>query len=200
MSARSLTRIDLIRHGEPRGGRRIRGQSDDPLSDLGWQQMWNAVGNAVRWDVIVASPLSRCRDFAQALAERTGLPFSVEPRFMERAFGEWEGRTHADIEAADPLIWKRYQNDPDAHSPPGAESLSMLSARVIAGWTDLLATHSGKRVLVVCHAGTIRAIIAHVLGAPPANLVRVDVAYAATARVRVTEGQPAQLVLEGTRD
>ena len=43
------TIIDLIRHGEPEGGRAFRGHSiDDPLSEKGWQQMW---------DVLAKSPL-----------------------------------------------------------------------------------------------------------------------------------------------
>ena len=37
----SDTVIDLIRHGEPVGGRRYRGHIDDPLSERGWQQMWS---------------------------------------------------------------------------------------------------------------------------------------------------------------
>ena len=39
------TTIDLIRHGEPVGGRKYRGQTDDPLSEKGWAQMWAAVGD-----------------------------------------------------------------------------------------------------------------------------------------------------------
>ena len=39
MSEKIVTRIDLIRHGEPVGGRRYRGQIDDPLSEKGWKQM-----------------------------------------------------------------------------------------------------------------------------------------------------------------
>ncbi len=39
------TKIDIIRHGEPIGGPRFRGHGvDDPLSEKGWEQMWNAVG------------------------------------------------------------------------------------------------------------------------------------------------------------
>jgi len=35
-----------MRHGEPVGGRAYRGHSiDDPLSEKGWQQMWDAVGD-----------------------------------------------------------------------------------------------------------------------------------------------------------
>lgn len=35
--------IDLLRHGETQGGSRFRGRTDDPLTPLGWRQMWVAV-------------------------------------------------------------------------------------------------------------------------------------------------------------
>ena len=39
-----MTQIDVIRHGEPKGGRRYRGYGiDDPLTETGWQQMWTAM-------------------------------------------------------------------------------------------------------------------------------------------------------------
>ncbi len=62
--------IDLIRHGEPQGGMRYRGQLDDPLSELGWQQMRNATANVQPWEHIVSSTLSRCADFAKELADK----------------------------------------------------------------------------------------------------------------------------------
>ena len=50
------TIIDLIRHGQPVGGRRYRGQIDDPLSERGWEQMWSAVRNPAPWEEIICSP------------------------------------------------------------------------------------------------------------------------------------------------
>ena len=38
-----ITTIDLLRHGEPVGGRMLRGATDHPLSETGWQQMTDAV-------------------------------------------------------------------------------------------------------------------------------------------------------------
>ena len=35
--------IELLRHGEPKGGHRVRGRIDDPLSEQGWTQMQRAV-------------------------------------------------------------------------------------------------------------------------------------------------------------
>ena len=75
------TVIDLLRHGEPVGGRRYRGQQDDPLSEQGWEQMWQSVGERNAWQQIVTSPLLRCHAFAAALGERHNLPVQGEARF-----------------------------------------------------------------------------------------------------------------------
>ncbi|MFO8155736.1 MAG: histidine phosphatase family protein, partial [Thiohalospira sp.] len=93
MSGESHTTVDLLRHGEPEGGRRYRGQSDDPLSATGWQQMQAAVAGATPWQRVISSPLSRCRVFAETLAAERGLPLEVEADFREIGFGEWEGQS-----------------------------------------------------------------------------------------------------------
>jgi alpha-ribazole phosphatase/probable phosphoglycerate mutase len=64
----AVTTVDLLRHGEPAGGPRFRGTTDDPLSELGWQQMRATVGTQLPWEVVVSSPLRRCAAFAEWLA------------------------------------------------------------------------------------------------------------------------------------
>ena len=41
------TTLDLMRHGEPVGGRKYRGQIDDPLSEKGWAQVRAALGHTI---------------------------------------------------------------------------------------------------------------------------------------------------------
>ena len=94
-SPNTITTVDLIRHGEPVGGHKYRGQSDDPLSEKGWTQMRSAVGEHRPWDVIASSTLSRCAAFASELAQRHAIPLEFDARLMEIGFGEWEGRTAA---------------------------------------------------------------------------------------------------------
>ena len=79
----STTLIDLIRHGEPEGGPMFRGQTDHPLSELGWHQMRQATATDDHWDVIVTSPLTRCLGFATTLSEQLGLPVHTEERLRE---------------------------------------------------------------------------------------------------------------------
>ena len=59
------TWVDLLRHGEPVGGSRYRGQVDDALSEKGWQQMWQAVAGRGDWQQIITSPLQRCQAFIE---------------------------------------------------------------------------------------------------------------------------------------
>ncbi|GAB4292685.1 MAG: alpha-ribazole phosphatase family protein [Thiohalomonadaceae bacterium] len=185
MSGHITTIVDLIRHGEPVGGRKYRGQVDDPLSDKGWRQMREAVGAHCPWQAIVSSPLVRCAAFAEELAARHGLPLQLDARLMEIGFGAWEGKTAAELMADDPERLARFWRDPLNHTPPGAETLPAFRERVIAGWQDLLVQHAGRHVLVVGHAGMMRMIIREVLDMPLDRLFRLQVGNAAITRIRI---------------
>lgn len=187
----ATTTIDLIRHGEPVGGRKYRGQTDDPLSEKGYQQMWEAVGDYHDWQQIVTSPLSRCQAFAQLLHEKWQIPLKQEARLKEVEFGVWEGQTPQQLKENNPEILLNFKLDPIGNRPEGAETLEAFYARVAQAWDNLLQEFYGQHVLVVCHAGVIRMVLAHVLGIPLANIYRIQVASAAVSRVAI-EGQGAR--------
>ena len=191
-----MTTLDLIRHGEPVGGRKYRGQIDDPLSEKGWAQMRAAVGNNAPWSHLVSSPLSRCRAFAEALAAQHGLPLAVEEPFKEVGFGVWEGKTAAEIESNTPGTLARFKADPIHAQPQGAEALDIFLGRVAAGLESILLTHPGEHILIVCHAGVIRMALSHALAIPPANAYRIEVASAGITRLRF-DGERASLVFHG---
>jgi alpha-ribazole phosphatase/probable phosphoglycerate mutase len=194
----SSTRIDILRHGMPEGGRRYRGHGvDDPLSELGWRQMWAAVGDAKPWDVIVSSPMARCRPFAEALAARSGLAVTVDERLKEVGFGDWEGRTADEVRAADPHAIRRFYEDPVGARPGGAEPLDRFNARVREALQEILAIHDGRRVLVVAHAGVMRAVVSWMLDVPLARMYRMDIANAALLRIRTKSERPPQIVFSG---
>lgn len=191
------TTLDLMRHGEPVGGRKYRGQIDDPLSEKGWAQMRDTVGDAAPWTRIVSSPLTRCRAFAETLAERHGLPLSLDERLMEVGFGVWEGKSAAEIEADAPGTLARFKADPVNARPAGAEPLAGFHARVAAGLEDLLGQHHGQHVLLVGHAGVIRMAFAWALHIPLEHAYRIEVASASLTRLRFDDGR-ASLVFHGS--
>lgn len=190
--------VDLLRHGEPEGGRRYRGRLDDPLSDRGWRQLHEAVAASGPWDAVISSPLRRCVEFAQVYGEREGLPVYREPDFQEIDFGEWEGWSPAALFEAQGERLTAFWRDPRQHPPPGGETLDALEARLARGWQRWVAEPPGARVLVVCHGGVIRVLLAKALGLDPAHLLsRVQVPYACLTRLRVDwiDGEPSASLL-----
>ena len=184
------TQIDLLRHGEPVGGRRYRGQIDDPLSEKGWQQMRAAVQDRQDWDVIYSSPLRRCAEFAKELSGRLALPAHTDERLKEIGFGCWEGRTPDEIRQDDPFRLDNFWRAPEQNRPEGAETLAAFQARVGAAWADICSKESGRRVLIVGHAGITRMILSLVLGSPAEHMFRIQVENAGLSRICI-QGQGA---------
>ncbi|MEK6749211.1 MAG: histidine phosphatase family protein, partial [Pseudomonadota bacterium] len=142
------------------------------------------------WQLIVSSSLLRCREFAEEMAQRHGLPLVIEHRLIEIGFGAWEGRTAAEILLSEPDAIARFWRDPLLHTPPGAERLDDFSRRVTAAWQSVLARFSGQHILLVGHAGVIRMILRQVLDFPLARVFSIEVPYAGITRVQ-TDGKDA---------
>ena len=177
--------IDIMRHGEPRGGTRYRGHQDDPLSETGWTQMRAAVEGESPWDRIVTSPLLRCREFAESLGHELGVTTSVTQSFKEMSFGDWEGLLPEEVEARYPEILHRYWGDPLRNTPPNAEPLADFQLRIEAAWQALVANNKGSHLLLVAHGGVIRVILCQVLGIPLERLMRIETPFANRSRIRV---------------
>lgn len=199
MTEQLATVVDLIRHGETEGGQRYRGRLDDPLSEKGWAQMREAVGDCCPWQAVLSSPLRRCRAFAEELRVRHSLPIELDERLQEISFGDWEGRTAEEIEQYQPGALMRYYADPIAHAPSGSESLEDFRCRIAAFWHSLYRHYAGKKILVVAHAGVIRMILALVLDIPMGSLFRIKVNNAGITRIQCYAGDPpvCQLIFHG---
>ena len=177
------TTVDIIRHGEPVGGRMYRGHRDDPLSELGWQQMQTAVNGFSGWQAIQSSPLIRCAAFAEQLGQQLALPVHLDDRFKEIHWGIWEGKTSRAICADQPDKLFRFRADPVRLRPKGAEDIRDFKQRIHDGWLELVKQHHGKHVLLVAHAGVIRALISIVLDSPVQNMFNIKVANASVTRI-----------------
>lgn len=199
MSVDTPTIIDLLRHGEPAGGRKYRGWTDDPLTDLGWAQMRKAARPPYPWDALITSPLLRCREFAEDLSRRAKLPLVVDDRLKEVGFGEWEGQTAEAIEAVQPGALKRFYQSPAKARPPNAEPLADFQARVSIALSDILRTYAEQHVLVITHAGVIRAAIGHTLHAPLHATYRTIVDYAGLTRLKHTDERPLSLAFHNQK-
>jgi len=179
------TTIDLLRHGDVEGGRKYRGQLDDPLSELGWQQLRRATQNKQEWQHIITSPLKRCADFSAELASKYRLPLKIESEFKEISFGLWEGKTADELLSLAPDEIKQYWNDPVNETPPQGESLSNFETRVKKSWQKMLKDFQGKHILLISHAGVMRIILCHILKMPVSELFKLDIGLAKASRIQI---------------
>ena len=176
----------LLRHGQtpPSVEKRFAGQTDIGLTALGEAQAAAAAARLAGSgaDVIVTSPLRRARDTASSVALATGVPVVAEDSFAEADFGVWDGLTFAEARERWPDEMAAWLADPEV-PPPGGESFSAVSRRVVAGLDRVLASYPGQTVVVVSHVTPIKILLAHALLAPLAALYRMHLDVACLSQV-----------------
>ncbi|TXS54930.1 bifunctional RNase H/acid phosphatase [Streptomyces sp. t39] len=180
----------LLRHGEtaltPEKRFSGSGGSDPVLSPAGRRQA-DAVAAALaaRGTVqsIVTSPLRRCRETAQTVAERLGLPVTVDEGLRETDFGAWEGLTFAEVRERHPDDLDAWLASPKAAPTGGGESFATVARRVAATRERLLAAHRGRTTLLVTHVTPIKTLVRLALGAPPEALFRMELSAASLSAV-----------------
>lgn len=177
--------LDLLRHGETELGGGLRGSLDDALTAVGWEQMREAVKGRGPWDRIVSSPLQRCALFARELSQQLALPVSFDKDLQELHFGEWEGCSPAALMETDAEALGLFWTDPYGFTPPQGEPVPEFSARVLSAVSRLQQQFSGERVLVVCHGGVIKLLLARARGLPREQLLQVPVVNGALFGLRV---------------
>ena len=153
------TRIIAIRHGETAWNvdTRIQGHLDIGLSANGrWQA--KRLAQALRDEqvsAIYASDLTRALETAQHVGQLLGLPVTKDAALRERNFGDFEGKTFAEIEMLLPeqaMHWRK--RDPE-FCPAGGESLIALRTRVLQAAGRLAAQHPGQQIALVSHGGVL---------------------------------------------
>jgi probable phosphoglycerate mutase len=172
----TTTVVHLLRHGrtEHTPERRYSGRNDLPLSRTGRAEAEAAAARAAELgiDVVVASPLRRARETAEAVAAALGLSVDIDDDLAELDFGDLEGLTLDEALTKHPLATRRFMSDV-AVAAPGGESVAQVSARVARARQRLLQRHAGRTVLVVSHVTPIKLLLAAALEVDDAIVHRV---------------------------
>ena len=155
----NATRIIAIRHGETAWNvdTRIQGQLDIPLNTVGrWQA--SRVAQALAQEsiqAIYASDLLRAWETAGAIAQASGLPLQAHEGLRERGFGDFQGKTFAEIEVLWPEQSRQWRARHPEWAPPGGESLIALRARIVQTANELAEKHRGEQIVMVAHGGVM---------------------------------------------
>jgi len=161
-----MTELLLVRHGETDWNRerRFQGHADPPLNETGREQAHALAAElaAERIELVYTSDLARARETAEIVAATVGADVVALRELREIDVGEWEGLTWPEIEERHPegvQAWHEHGSGWEA-----GETQEELGERVVEALRRIVAQHPSRRILIVGHGGTIRAIRAFIEG------------------------------------
>ncbi len=188
----------VVRHGrtEANASGKLLGRADIELDDIGRGQaarIGGAVPEAAR---IVSSPLARCRQTAEGIADALGRSPSlvtVDDRLMELDYGDLDLTPLSEVK---PEIWDEWRRSADFR-PPGGETLNELHHRVSSCLDELAEEASSGDVVVVSHVSPIKSAVAWALGVDILISWRCFVAQAAITKVGFGPAGPSLQLFNG---
>ncbi|WP_168074769.1 histidine phosphatase family protein [Caulobacter sp. SSI4214] len=181
--------IYLCRHGQTFHNRegRLQGRSESDLTPLGRAQaaaMGDLLFDLLRRDPpadwrIVASPLRRARDTAEAIGARLGLSVTTDERLVEIDVGEWSNRLREDVRGENSHL---VGDDAWGFHAPGGETYEAMMAR-ITDWLDEQVSEPERRLIVVSHGVAGRLLRGVYAGLSKAETLRQDIPQDAVYRL-----------------
>jgi broad specificity phosphatase PhoE len=161
--------VFLVRHGrtELNVAGRLRGRLDPPLDEVGQVQVI-ALAEAlahVRAGRVVSSPLRRAVQTAQPVAARVGIVHEIDPRLVDRDYGDFAGLAVSDVVAR----WGSLD------AAPGVESSADVVDRARAALDELGRQPDAGPVVLVAHDAVNRLLLASLdPGIGPAAAIQQD--------------------------
>ncbi|HWZ69129.1 MAG TPA: histidine phosphatase family protein [Stellaceae bacterium] len=166
-----MTKIILVRHGHVEGisPERYRGRVDLTLTAEGRRQAAvtaDRIHATWRPAAVFASPLSRCRATAEAIATPLGLSPRPLDGLIDIDYGQWQGLTPDEVRARWPGLLETWYRAPDWAAIPGGETLQDVLVRALSALRDVVDRHPSDTVVLVAHDSVNRVILLHALGLP----------------------------------
>jgi broad specificity phosphatase PhoE len=193
-------KIYFIRHGETiysqTGG--YCGSIDPDLTAEG-HEMAKAFAEAYRsvpWAAVYCSPMKRTVATAKPLCDTVGIEMQIRDGLREIAYGEWEGKTQAEVKEQFPEDYVYWLTEPAWNPPTGGETAVQIASRASLVITEIQQHYPDGNVLVVSHKATIRVLLCNLLGIDLGRYRdRIDVPAASISVVRFDVHGPLLQVL-----
>jgi broad specificity phosphatase PhoE/ribonuclease HI len=180
LSTEKATTIFLIRHGETPLTPMKKFSGDGPLNPqltetgLAQAERVAAAIAILKPETIIASPLNRTKQTAEAISRATGLPINFDEAWIECSFGIWDGMSIQEVIDEYPNDYQAWVSS-TSFAPPEGESYASVSLRIDEALEAIAATYPGQRVAVVTHNGTIKTAAKLAVGGPPESIFHIDV-------------------------
>lgn len=156
-----MTRLIIVRHGQSTANkeRRLSGQSNVPLTELGHRQAQATAKYLLaeeKIDAVWCSDLLRAFQTASYYLKQTDLPVRCWQELREVDVGEWSGLLMEERDARYPEELRLIREDYPNFTYPGGESSRELFQRAKRAMLTVAAAHEGQTVAVFCHGGVAR--------------------------------------------
>jgi len=195
------TLVLLVRHGTtPTTGKVLPGRARGlHLAASGKAQAQRVAERIAELGSIVAiysSPLERARETAAPIARATRKAVRVERGLIECDFGAWTGQSLRRLMKKPE--WSTVQRAPSMFRFPQGESFVEMQNRMVGALDRIRRRHSGKTVVCVSHADTIKAAVAHATGTPLDLFQRIVISTCSVTAILYTDAAPIVLTVNST--
>lgn len=140
---------------------------------------------------VYSSPLERCVETAQPVADVLHLPLQIEEGVQEADFGEWQGQALKEL--AELPAWHLVQYHPSVFRFPHGESMRNMQFRAVSALERIVQQHPDQIVAVFSHSDVIRTCMAHYLGTPLDLFQRIAISTASVSAVAFHDQKPMVL-------
>jgi phosphoserine phosphatase len=203
------TRVILVRHGQSSFNTegRYQGSSDESvLTEVGRQtaRQTGEFLSGLTIDALYVSSLRRAQATADEILGRMNP--SIDPanihvdwQLREVDLPAWQGLYHQDVQEhfpGDYHCWKQHPDRfvmVDPHTNQSSYPVCDLYARSRQFWQQTLPRHCGKTIMLVSHAGTIRALISTALNLSAADYHSLRQSNCAISVLKFSHGNEPQL-------
>ena len=134
--------------------KRYIGRTDEPLCGEGEARLRSVLYPMP--ELVVASPMKRCRQTAEILFKNVET-IQVDD-LRECDFGDFEGKNHAEL--CENTDYRRWMESGGREAFPGGEDPDGFKSRCVSAFKYAVEKHSGHEYIAfVVHGGTIMAIL-----------------------------------------
>lgn len=163
-----MLEIYLTRHGETEWNRirRMQGQGNSPLTDLGRKQaVWLAerLENKV-FTYIYTSPLGRAKETAEIINKTLNATLIEDDRLKEIYLGDWEGMLIEEVESINGEENDKFWHNPVAFKMENKEDFQQVRDRGADFFESLIKQHGEGKILVVAHAIILKGMLNYIQG------------------------------------
>lgn len=158
----------FLRHGETVASRTdgFCGTTDVQLTAAGviMAKDFAFAYSQLDWTAIFVSPMMRTISTAKPLCDLINIEMQLRDGLKEINFGQWEGKTPAEVNQQYHDQYVRWQSEPGWNAPPDGERAIDIARRSSEVVEEIEQTYQSGNVLIVSHKATIRIMLCSLLG------------------------------------